>query len=41
VSLSPEIGLFKTSNSSHNLVAEPGFENIDIVPPKSGAFTLY
>ena len=28
-------------SNSHNLVAEPGFEEMDIVLPKSGFFTLY
>lgn len=28
-------------NNSHNLVAEPGFEEMDIVLPNSGFFTLY
>ena len=28
-------------SNSHNLVAEPGFEEMDIVLPNSGFFTLY
>ena len=32
--------LWSVPKSSHNLVAEPGFEVIDIVPPNSGFFTL-
>ena len=40
LSLFYDLWSLQISNSSHNLVAEPGFDVIDIVPPNSGFFTL-